>query len=173
MTKIILNGCYGGYGWSMKGVYAVLQKKNKKNLRFVAEAYPNPGNRVELEVSESQWLKMAESISQHNNKCGPNGMYISDVHIVDEDGKKWFWLSIDREDPDAIEVLERLGSEYCSSDYAKLYIEEYDENLFVADIDEYDGVESLELKPNLTEERIRACSSIDEVVKLLKETRAI
>ncbi|MBP5423863.1 MAG: hypothetical protein J6W49_04705 [Paludibacteraceae bacterium] len=76
------------------------------------------------------------------------------------------WLL--REDPDAIALIETKGSKYCSGIFAELYVEEYDEELWIPDIHEYDGTETLDLTPRLTEKQIRACKNMDEVVELLK-----
>lgn len=73
-----------------------------------------------------------------------------------------------REDSDAIALIEERGSEFCSGECAELIVEEYDGDKFIADISEYDGWESLHLIPRFTEAMIRACSSIDEVVDLIK-----
>ena len=78
-----------------------------------------------------------------------------------------------REDPVAISVLEEYGSEWCSSDFAELEIAEYDETLFLPNVDECDGLESLELIPKLTEERIRSCRDVNEIVDLLRRTKVL
>lgn len=78
-------------------------------------------------------------------------------------------LDVDRDDPIAIAVLEEKGPEFCSGKSADLVIEEYDDDKFIAHIDEYDGLESLKLIPKLSEKRIRECSSVDEIVALLDD----
>ena len=96
--------------------------------------------------------------------------FAPEVHGI-LNGEKVDVYNLDRDDPVAIQVLEEKGSKFCSSSFSNLYIEEYDENDFIADIDEYDGNESLKLIPRITEKRIRACRNIDEVVELLRRTR--
>jgi len=96
--------------------------------------------------------------------------FAPEVHGI-LNGEKVDIYNLDRKDPVAIQVLEEKGSKFCSSDFSNLYVEEYDENDFIADIDEYDGNESLKLIPCITEKRIRACRNIDEVVELLRRTR--
>ena len=81
--------------------------------------------------------------------------------------------NLDREDPVAIQVLEDMGSKFCSSDFSELYVEEYNADDFIPSMDEYDGMESLELTPRVTEERIRACRSINEVVEFLRRLKVI
>lgn len=111
MAKIILNGCFGGYGWSAQAIR-------------------------DLEAIKGKQL----------------GTYDDDLRC----------------DPDAIALLENKGSKYCSGPFAKLYIKEYDPELWIPDIHEYDGSETLDVTARLTEEQVRACKDMDEVVALLK-----
>ena len=98
--------------------------------------------------------------------------FCKEVHGI-INGEKIDVYNLDREDPVAIQVLEDMGSKFCSSSFSELFIEEYDENDFIPSIDEYDGMESLELTPRVTEKRIRACRSMDEVVELLYRLKVI
>jgi hypothetical protein len=132
MAKIILNGCFGGYHWSVEGIIEVLKRKGATNITV-------------------------------------DDGFCKEVHGI-INGEKVDVYNLDRKDPVAIQVLEEKGSKFCSSNFSNLYIEEYDENDFIADIDEYDGSETLELIPRITEKRIRACRNIDEVVELLRRT---
>lgn len=172
MEKVILNGCFGGYSWSIKGVWAIIQKKDIP-VKFMATVYPKPGESEDVELSESEFFRIERSLKDGNSDCGPNGWYVSDLYFEDNDGNCYNEHSISRTDPIAIAVLESLGSEYCSTRYSDLYVDEYDDNLFDWDIDEYDGVENLKLIPKLSEERIRNCKSIDEIVDLLRKTNVI
>jgi len=174
MKSIILNNCYGGYSWSLKGVREVLKRKGIK-FRYMAVVYPEPGRPEKIEITESQF----QYILEHRDKtryCGPDGLYVSEVYFEGENDpdkdspyyRGWNKYSIDREDPDAIAVFEEFGPVFCSGEHAKLYLDEYDDEDWVADIDEYDGMETLDLQPRLTEKRVRACKNIDEVVELLR-----
>ena len=136
MAKIILNGCYGGYHWSVEGIAEVMKRKGATAVRI-------GGDRLFKEV----------------------------IAVVN--GETVTCSNLDREDPIAIQVLEEKGSKFCSSEFSELFVEEYDENDFIPNIDEYDGMESLELIPRVTEKRIRACRSIDEVVELLYRLKVI
>lgn len=136
MAKVILNGCYGGYGWSKQGIVEVLKRKGATNIRIDGDNF----------IHEVNAVLNGEAITVYD---------------------------IDREDPVAIQVLEEKGSKFCSSAFAKLYIKEYDADDFIPNIDEYDGMETLELTPRVTEERIRACRNINEVVELLRRLKVI
>lgn len=83
------------------------------------------------------------------------------------------WDSELRDDPVAIAVLEQYGSKWCSAGFANLAIEQYDEDLFIPEIEEYDGSETLKLIPRVTESRIRACNSVDEIVDFLRRTNVL
>ena len=172
MKKVILNGCYGGYSWSIKGVWAIIRKKDLP-VKFMAIVYPKPGEPEGVELSESEFFRIVKSLEDGNSKCGPNGWYVSDLYFLDNDGNYYDGHSVDRTDPVAIEVLESLGQKYCSNSYSELYVDEYDDDLFDWSIDEYDGVEDLKLIPKLNEERIRNCKSVDEIVDLLRKTNVI
>ena len=78
-----------------------------------------------------------------------------------------------RTDPEALEVLKKYGSEFCSGHCACLRICEYDGDDWIPDVREYDGNEWVEYTANITEEKIRKCASIDEVVELLKRLGVI
>lgn len=135
MTKIILNGCFGGYHWSPEGIIEVLKRKGATNITV-------------------------------------DDGFCKEVHGI-INGEKVDVYNLDREDPVAIQVLEEKGSKFCSSEFSELYIEEYDANDFIPSVDEYDGMESLELTPRVTEARIHACRNINEVVELLRRLKVI
>lgn len=172
MKKVILNNCFGGYSWSIRGVYAILKKKDIP-VKFIATVYPKPGMSEDVELTESEFFGIVRSLEDGNSQCGPNGWHVSNLYFLDNDGNYYEEHSIDRTDPVAIEVLESLGQKYCSNSYSELYIDEYDDDLFDWGIDEYDGVESLKLIPKLSEERIRNCKSVDEIINLLRKTNVI
>lgn len=171
MAKIILNRCFGGYGWSIPGIYAYLEAKGYKDIKFLATIYPKPGDCKKIELDKETFFRTNIRM-ETETYCGPNDEYVSDLYFETEDGSWWDGYDIPRYDNTAIAVLEEYGSEFCSSEHADLYIEEYDENDFIARIDEYDGSESLELIPLITESRIRACKSVDEIVAFLKRCNA-
>lgn len=172
MKKVILNGCYGGYSWSIRGVYTILKKKDIP-VKFMATVYPKPGESEDIELTKGEFFRIERNLNDGNSECGPNGWYVSDLYLEDNDSNCYHGHSISRTDPVAIEVLESLGSEYCSTNYSELYVDEYDEDLFDWGINEYDGIESLKLISKLSEERIRNCKSVDEIVDLLRKTNVI
>lgn len=167
MKKIILNRGRGGYGWGMKAVYAILHRKGYQ-FKTMASVYPKPGQEEQIEISKEEYFRIIDELANHNSECGPDNVYVSCVFLKDDKDVFWGQYSINREDPDAIAVLEELGPEFCSSGYSYLEIAEYDEDLFIADVIDSEGFEDLVLRARLTEERIRECSSVDEIVDLLR-----
>ena len=164
MKKVILNGCFGGYGWSNHAVVDYLERQGKhlEFRRFLGYGKKDNGDtdwgsKFYAPVTREQFLAQDHANSE---------TYLYGCAVL-ADGKE-FDTYLDRDDEDAIALLEEKGSEYCSGAHAKLYIDEYDETLFDWSIDEYDGSENLELIPLLTEERIRACENVDAIVDLLR-----
>lgn len=157
MTKLILNGCFGGYGWSNR---ATLEYARRKGLNVTFHCTERENDElVHPEITEEQYLAQDD----RNIRT-----YIYDAHIRVNGEEFYDRVDIARDDPIAVQLLEERGTEFCSGQHAELYICEYDETKYVADIDEYDGSESLILEPIFTEEMVRSCSSIDEVVNLIK-----
>ena len=148
MKKIILNTCFGGYGWSRAAILDYLDR-----IGATLEFKLRTGFADYVPSTKEAYLKGNYGVSVFANG-------------------KWIH-SIDREDPVAIQLLEESGSEYCSGNNANLVIEEYDDALFKPIVDEYDGAESLELYPCIAESRIRECSTMDEVVDLLKQVNIV
>ena len=141
LKKVILNCRFGGYGWSKPALIDYLTAKGM-NITYTVDDRP---------ATKEQYLA-----SKHNENIYGNGKYICN------------W-DIDREDPVAIALLEEKGSEYCSGDAAKLCIKEYDDDLWSYAIDEYDGSETLDLRPSIPRERILACNSTQEILNLLDQ----
>ena len=76
--------------------------------------------------------------------------------------------AIDREDPEAIAILESCGSEYCSPEGVKLGIKKYDETRYRPLVRNYDGFEFLDLMPYVSADTLRACGSVDKIIELLE-----
>lgn len=143
MRKIIINRCFGGYYWSNEAILDYIKRKD-----------------IEYRIKP-------------NNNIVVKGKYLDNTLYDEDEWYSFYGGMINREDPVAIQLLEEKGSKYCSGRFSELEIEEYDEEDWIPSIDEYDGLESLELTARLTEARIRDCNSIDEVIKLLNRLKLI
>lgn len=135
MKKFVINKCYGGFGLSQKALKWLIDNKN--------------------------WLvfKGWDGIKDEDRRLGivdtsgssePNffGRYsvVNDNNLDDDYHKSRL---IFRSHPDIIECVETIGLKKSSDTYADLIIvnvpEEY--SLDDLEIDEYDGVETLQTKP--------------------------
>lgn len=155
MRKVILNKCFGGYGFSPLFIAEYLDRIGAPNVTFHKTIYPDDGERYEIPITRGQFVGSDDFST---------GAYV--------DGEYFYQFDINRTDPVAIAILEELGSEACSGYAAKLEIEEYDETKYAARIDEHDGKESLSLTLLLTPDMIRACKSTDEIIDLLAKINA-
>lgn len=167
MQKIILNSCFGGYSYSKEAEYDYIIRKGFKKIRFVKSSFGN--NR---DISFAEYFDGKDDY----DKCilvqvKEAKRIFPESYVAYEDGNDWitFWdRDIDREDPVAIQLLEEKGTEYCSGPHARLVIQEYDSENWFANISEYDGIESLDLKPRVTRQKIRDCKNTEEVIKYLE-----
>lgn len=108
-----------------------------------------------------------------NNCYGGFGLSeVGATEILKRKGSSEDWhrlaYGIERHDTDLIAVLEELGAAVVGDDYSELVIEEYDEENFTYEINEYDGWESLELIPVVSEKRVAACGSTKEIMDYLE-----
>jgi hypothetical protein len=138
--KIVLNGCYGGFGLSYEAM-VVYWHARCRDLYFYRDisAYDDY-----TKVHKYERISLADIQRSRNTWTGfiyctteDQGEYLDhfpeDV-VNDRD--------IERTDPILISVIETMGSEAASGRFAKLYIEEIP-NGTQYKIDEYDGIEEL------------------------------
>ena len=89
--------------------------------------------------------------------------------VYDSNGKEYssYAFDDDRDDEDLVAVVEELD-EKADDSCSCLYIDEYDEENFDYYIDEYDGNESLNLIPVVSEKKLAECKTTSEIVEYLK-----
>lgn len=147
MKKVVVNACYGGYGWSNTAINEYLKRKGIKH-------------KYTIESGSSYWPCPEE-------EC----LHTETGQILVEKEGIWtpfFGFEIERDDEVAVSVLEDLGSKACSNIYSQLRIEEYDDTKYTYEVDEYDGLERLILIPIVTEDFLRSHTT-DEIVAYLDE----
>ena len=138
--KIVLNGCYGGFGLSYEAM-ALYWYARCKDLYFYRDISVYNGY---SKVHKYERISLSDIQRSRNTWTGyiyctteDQGAYLDHFpkHVVrDQD--------IDRTDPILVSVVETMGSKAASGSFAKLYIEEIP-NSTQYKIDEYDGMEGL------------------------------
>ena len=138
--KIVLNGCYGGFGLSYEAM-ALYWYARCRDLYFYRDISVYNGY---SKVHKYERTSLSDIQRSRNTWTGyiyctteDQGAYLDHFpkHVVrDQD--------IDRTDPILVSVVEIMGSKAASGSFAKLYIEEIP-NGTQYKIDEYDGMEGL------------------------------
>lgn len=127
MTKIVYNACYGGFGLSyeavmryaeLKGLTLYPRKEGSFNSYYYYLCSPEDFDRIRQEDSKKP---------TNNRFARSNAMYFS-VN------------AISRSDPALVQVVEELGSNKASGQYACLKIFDLEPGTLYR-IDEYDGYE--------------------------------
>lgn len=140
--KIVLNGCYGGFGLSYEAMVLYWHARCR-DLYFYRDISAYDGY-SKVHKYERISLANIQQQTKFNRLTGyiyctieDQGEYLDHFpeHVVND-------RDIDRTDPILISVVETMGPEAASGRFAKLYIEEIP-NGTQYKIDEYDGIESL------------------------------
>ena len=164
VRKVIVNECFGGYGWSHNGTLEVLKLKGIKDLRFFLMSWDQNDYK---EVSEQEFIAAEE---------GRFLLYETAVQwkiCAGDNTEGWTRYSIEREDPEAIAVLEKFGTGFCSGSLSKLCVEKFDDEFYDYSIDNYDGDETLITYPRLTREQVLRCKTVEEVADILQKIGVI
>lgn len=145
--KIVLNGCYGGYGLSYKALALYLMAKSQTPHFYV-------------DCGSSAYLCKRAGLPFEENTRTYKHVSLSDVDRLRENfyvyctptyqGEELTTFpkdvinshSIARTDPILVSVVETMGPDAASDRFAELYIEELADGTLYK-IDEYDGLESL------------------------------
>lgn len=138
--KIVLNGCYGGFGLSYEAM-VVYWHARCRDLYFYRDISVYDGY---SKVHKYERISLADIQRSRNTWTGfiyctteDQGEYLDHFpeNVVND-------RDIDRTDPILISVVETMGSEAASGRFASLYIEEIPSGTQYK-IDEYDGLEEL------------------------------
>lgn len=137
--KIVLNGCYGGFGLSYEAMYLYLTAKNKEVFFYADISTYDDYTKVHKyqhmtlrEIRKAKTSRYIYCTTQYQ------GEYIYNKFPEDVVS----FNNIDRTDPTLVSVVETIGPEAASGRFASLYIEELPAGTLYK-IDKYDGLESL------------------------------
>lgn len=139
--KIVLNGCYGGFGLSYEAMVLYWHAKNREVFFYTdISTYHNTSDRyTKVHKYKRVTLPEIRSSQYYMIYCTT----IDQGELIDHFPENVVNLNdLDRTDPILISVVETMGSEAASGRFAKLYIEEIP-NGTQYKIDNYDGIEEL------------------------------
>lgn len=133
--KVVINGCYGGFGVSHEGM-----------LRY----FKIKGQPVWPEQSTDYWKHCTYwTVSPENRPETKKGDAFSKMSIKDHQAynKAWsentvYYRNIERNDPALVQVVEELGDK-ANGTYAELHVVEIPDGIDWQ-IEEYDGMERVE-----------------------------
>ena len=145
--KIVLNGCYGGYGLSYKTLALYLMAKGQTPHFYVdcgSSAYLC--ERAGLPFNEN--TRIYKHVLYTDVESLRENFYVYCTSTYQGEELTTFPKdvinshSIARTDPILISIVETIGPDAASDRYAELYIQELTDGVMYK-IDEYDGLESL------------------------------
>ena len=136
--KIILNGCYGGFGLSYEAMALYLHAKNREAFFYKDISVYDDYTKVH-KYKRTNLQEIRESSTSNYIYCTTEdqGEFID--HFPEDVIN---FNDLDRTDPTLITVVETMGSKAASGRFASLYIEEIP-NGTQYKIDNYDGIEEL------------------------------
>lgn len=77
-----------------------------------------------------------------------------------------------REDKTMIRIFEEFGSKFISDSCSAIYVDEYDDELYEARVEEYDGQEWIDCRPSLKPEFVDSLSKA-QLVEVLRDLHVI
>ena len=129
--KIALNKCYGGFRLSPIAIKEYLKLKGKECFFYKKDYETKLFNKISIEK--------ATGFSQILTK--DFGDTIKDGRKVSEDNY-FYDYDIERDDTDLIKVIEMLGENIASGEFAEINIVEIPDGISW-ELDDYDGIESI------------------------------
>lgn len=133
--KVVINGCYGGFGISNFAYKELLRRKGKE-CYFYEWCYHKGYTRIDDDPDKYF------SVTVSTKDYGKFTKEIDDEHCV-------YYRDGDiRTDKDLIDMIEEFGSEKCSGKYAELEVEDIPSGSYYR-IDEYDGFECIEYRDKI------------------------
>ena len=130
--KIVINGCYGGFGLSKEALFELIQTNSELIFKHsLKEEY-------EFDVT-------GEYLKRDKTRLKPfksNFFYLPfDDNLYDKKYVYYFGYGFKRTHPDLIKVIEKLGDK-ANGTHSKLIIVEIPDDVEY-EIEDYDGIESV------------------------------
>jgi hypothetical protein len=147
--KVVINGCYGGFGLSPKATKRLAELEGKECYFFVRDIMSDDDVYTPISVEDAKTSFMWYAYSVPNpedydlNKRDDDGLFKSANERARKISIKTSY-DIDRDDPLLVQVIEELGEE-ANGSHAKLEVIEIPDGVEYT-IDEYDGIESIHEK---------------------------
>ena len=134
--KIVLNGCYGGFGLSPMGIKRYLELKGKEYYCYIQSKYKySHGIDEFIRVDD---LEKLDTVFFYCTTCN-QGYKLTDLPENIFSG-----YDIKRNDPILVQVVEELGRE-AGKTFSNLVVVEIENGRWYK-INEYDGYESIEYR---------------------------
>lgn len=132
MTKVVINGCFGGFSLSIKARMDILHRKGKNAFVYHEVNVPRRGY---------------QKVDNYDTSVGEWRYYVLDTDlgdftVWDDAFSEARFNDVSRNDPDLVAVVENLGDK-ANGDCAELYVVEVPDDV-EWEISEYDGSESVE-----------------------------
>lgn len=152
MKKVVINKCYGGFSVSPEVAVELFKVENKVDKVYIYdEIIEDSCDSIMYEYKRIDNFEFDEFGNFNNIDIGGWNTYITTydfgelVKYKDLEGNKSKYLltaqqDVDREDVNLINMIEKLGSNRCSGDCAKLKIIEIPKDVKY-EIQDYDGNE--------------------------------
>jgi hypothetical protein len=138
--KIVINKCFGGFSLSPAGEAEYLKRKGKKAFFYTQTKYKH-----ECGVEEYERIdKMSDSRSFNIYTVTKDLGKVIKGEAFNEDGIYFSCRDIERNDPDLVAVVEKLGDK-ANGSCAELSIVDIPDGV-EWEISDYDGQESVEEK---------------------------
>lgn len=146
--KIIINKCFGGFGFSPLAYVKYAEKKGINCYFFEMDLNTKKYKSITLEDAQNSFLPYMFNVENPNDynlsERDDDGTYTTANSLYNK-----ISINIDRTDPIAISVLEEIGK-LANTKYSDLKIVEIPDDIDY-EIDEYDGIESIHEKHRIWE----------------------
>jgi len=132
--EVVINRCYGGFGLSLKAQREYMRRKGKELFFYEQTKYKH--NCGINEYTRIDDINHSDTISSCRTKD-----FGKVTNSFEPDGSRFWDGDIERNDPDLIAVIKKLGDEANDSS-SNLHVVEIPDGTDY-EIDEYDGLEHI------------------------------